>query len=125
MSRIHNLKGFRLLLDKFETTCVCFWYIPKNMRGIKEDESWWKTIDTVTIVLVKNQLFFLIITNLKVAPKIKEKMMKSGLLMIGYSPLYHKGWYNFFRMTVTCHPVLSHSDMDYVIEKIQTIGDSL
>jgi hypothetical protein len=60
-----------------------------------------------------------------VAPAIKEKIVKSGKLMVGYSPLLHRGMYNFFRMITTCHPVPTYSDMDYVIAQIQHFGEAL
>ncbi|RZB39942.1 glutamate decarboxylase-like protein 1 [Asbolus verrucosus] len=105
-SAIENLEGFRLVQNQFEITAVCFWYIPKNLRGKKEDANWWKQINNV-------------------APAIKEKMVKNGKLMVGYSPLHHKGLCNFFRMITTCHPILTHSDMDYVITQIQLFGEAL
>ncbi|XP_044256502.1 acidic amino acid decarboxylase GADL1 isoform X1 [Tribolium madens] len=103
-TKISNLEGFRLVQDSFETTAVCFWYIPRKMRDGKEDDEWWKKMNNV-------------------APAIKEKLVKSGKLMIGYSPLVHRGFCNFFRMITTCHPVPTYSDMDYVIEQIKQIGE--
>lgn len=41
---ISKRDGFRLLIDKFEFTNICFWYIPKNMRDLDENEEWWNTI---------------------------------------------------------------------------------
>ncbi|XP_063929442.1 acidic amino acid decarboxylase GADL1 isoform X2 [Zophobas morio] len=105
-SRIEATEGFRLVQREFEATAVCFWYVPKTMRGREEDGEWWQKMNNV-------------------APAIKEKMVKSGKLMIGYSPLHHKGLCNFFRMITTCHPVATYSDMDYVIGQIQQFGEAL
>jgi hypothetical protein len=35
-----------------------------------------------------------------VAPKVKERMILEGTLMIGYQPLAYKGLANFFRCLV-------------------------
>lgn len=32
--------GFRLVIDNFEYTNICFWYIPKKMRGVMETADW-------------------------------------------------------------------------------------
>jgi hypothetical protein len=116
------LEGFRLVQKNFETSSVCFWYIPANLRGKKEDEEWWQKINNVSYCwLWKNKYD----ESLQVAPAIKEKIVKSGKLMVGYSPLLHRGMYNFFRMITTCHPVPTYSDMDYVIAQIQHFGEAL
>lgn len=49
----------------------------------------------------------------------------SGSLMIGYTPLGHKGHCNFFRMVTTCQPVPTFKDMDYVITQIELHGNEL
>lgn len=41
--------GFRLVIDKFEFTNICFWYIPKKMRDMEENEEWWNIIYKVNI----------------------------------------------------------------------------
>lgn len=46
---ISNRDGFRLVIDKFEFTNICFWYIPKNMRDMEENEEWWNIIYKVRI----------------------------------------------------------------------------
>ena len=106
---------------EFEATAVCFWYVPKTMRGREEDGEWWQKMNNVSAIMAKNKPDNV----LQVAPAIKEKMVKSGKLMIGYSPLHHKGLCNFFRMITTCHPVATYSDMDYVIGQIQQFGEAL
>lgn len=105
--KISNRPGFRLVIDNFEFTNVCFWYIPKCMRNMEENDDWW------------NYLF-------KVASLIKDRMVKSGgQLTISYSPLRHRGLGNFFRMITNCHPRPTYAEMDYVIEEIEKFGELL
>lgn len=98
--------GFRLVLDEFECTNVCFWFIPPSLRGQEENEKWWNKMHTV-------------------APKIKERLILSGTLMIGYQPLPHKGLRNFFRFVTSCHPPPTHPDMDHVWQEIERLGADL
>jgi len=60
----------------------------------------------------------------KVAPKIKECMMKKGSLMIAYQPLKSKGLVNFFRL-VTGNPAATRDDMEFVVDEIDRIGYQL
>ena len=76
------------------------------MRGKPEDDDWWKELSTIP-------------------PKVKEAMIRSGSLMIGYQPLPHKGLGNFFRMVVHCVPHPSSADMEFIIEEIDRIGKDL
>ncbi|KAI5707065.1 hypothetical protein M8J75_014081 [Diaphorina citri] len=57
-----------------------------------------------------------------VAPRIKEKLVLGGTLMIGYQPLQHRNLHNFFRLVTTCHPASSRQDMDYAIDQIELRG---
>uniref|UniRef100_A0A1B0CYI8 Glutamate decarboxylase n=1 Tax=Phlebotomus papatasi TaxID=29031 RepID=A0A1B0CYI8_PHLPP len=104
--QLRTRPGFRLVLEEFQYTNVCFWYIPKAMRGQEETSDWW------------NNLY-------KVAPLIKEKMVKKGSMMVGFTPLLHEGIGNFFRMVITCQPSFSRSDIDEFIVEIEQFGDSL
>ncbi|KDR13120.1 hypothetical protein L798_13050, partial [Zootermopsis nevadensis] len=104
--RIQARPGFRLVLDEFECTNVCFWFIPPSLRGQEENEEWWDKIHNV-------------------APKIKEKLILSGTLMIGYQPLPHRGLKNFFRFVTSCHPSPSYADMDHVWQDIERHGADL
>lgn len=61
----------------------------------------------------------------QVAPKIKENMLLSGSLMIGYQPLPQRNLCNFFRLVTTCHPPPTFEDMDYVIEEIEKHGEGV
>ncbi|XP_055643248.1 acidic amino acid decarboxylase GADL1 isoform X2 [Toxorhynchites rutilus septentrionalis] len=104
---VEKRPGFRLVLNAYQYTNVCFWYIPKSMRRVgaeEEDQSWWSTIFKITTL-------------------IKERLVTQGNMLIGYAPLPHKGIGNFFRMVVTCHPRPTYSSMQFVIEEIQRIGE--
>lgn len=101
--RVHD--GFRLVLDTFQYTNVCFWYIPKKFRNADvENEEWWDNIYNTVL-------------------RIKEKMVTNGTLMIGYAPLPNKGIGNFFRMVVTCHSRPTRESMDFVMTEIEQLGE--
>ena len=92
--------------NKFKQTFSVNRYIPPKLRGLKEDEQWRTKLHTI-------------------APIIKERMIMKGTLMIGYTPMTHKGLVNFFRMVVNCQPTPTHENMDYVIEQIEHYGEDL
>lgn len=54
---------------------------------------------------------------------VKEKMIKSGTMMVGYSPLNNKGHGNFFRMVVMAHPRPTPASMDFVIDEIEKLAE--
>ncbi|XP_036326244.1 cysteine sulfinic acid decarboxylase-like [Rhagoletis pomonella] len=95
---------FRLVLDDFQYMNVCFWYIPKALRGLEETDEWRERLFTV-------------------APKIKERMAYSGTVMIGYTPLQYRGLGNFFRMVFTCFPVLEEPELDCILDEIERLGE--
>ncbi|KAI5695429.1 hypothetical protein M8J76_004133 [Diaphorina citri] len=101
--KIRHRPGFKLVLDEPECTNISFWYIPPSLRG-KEDQADF------------NELLH------KVAPKIKERMMKSGSMMITYQPIHALP--NFFRLVLQ-NSALDHSDMDYFIDEIERLGHDL
>lgn len=101
-SLVKNREGFELLLEP-ECTNVCFWYIPKKLRSLPRDESFDKQLH-------------------KVAPQIKERMMKEGTMMITYQPLKTKP--NFFRLVLQ-DSSLNKQDMMHFIEIIETYGEEL
>ncbi|XP_037037478.1 cysteine sulfinic acid decarboxylase [Bradysia coprophila] len=104
---ISSKRQFRPIIGQpFQYTNVCFWYIPIGLRGLEETNEWWDRIYTV-------------------APLIKEMMVKSGTLMVGYSPLPHKKKGNFFRMALTCQPPVTHTDIDFVLNQIDRLGSHI
>lgn len=98
--------GFRLThSDEFQYTNVCFWYIPRRMRGTKEEnDEWWEEL-------------------YRVAPEIKKRMILRGSMMIGYSPLPYKNIGNFFRMTLSCFPPATTDTIDFLIDEIERLGE--
>lgn len=56
------------------------------------------------------------------APKIKAMMMESGTTMVGYQPQANK--VNFFRMVVS-NPAATQSDIDFLIDEIERLGNDL
>ncbi|GLH15075.1 Glutamate decarboxylase [Gryllus bimaculatus] len=100
--QIKKTEGFRLLMEP-QCTNICFWYIPPSLRGQEDREDF-------------NDLLH------KVAPKIKERMMKTGSMMVTYQPL--RGLPNFFRLVLQ-NSGLNHDDMDFIIQEIQNLGRDL
>ncbi|XP_071451165.1 cysteine sulfinic acid decarboxylase-like [Hetaerina americana] len=103
---ITDRPGFKLVLPSFECTNICFWFIPPRLRHVPETQNWWADLE-------------------KVAPKLKEKMILEGSLMIGYQPLAHQKLPNFFRFVVTCHPPPTHAHMEFVLHEIERLGEDL
>ncbi|XP_068236419.1 acidic amino acid decarboxylase GADL1-like [Palaemon carinicauda] len=104
--KISRREGFRLILKEPQCTNVCFWFIPKSLRGQPETPEWWQKMS-------------------KVAPEIKARMMKEGTLMIGYQPLKNKNLVNFFRLLNHCIPTPTKATMDYVVNEIERLGNDL
>lgn len=103
--RLKDTEGFRFVIPEFECTNICFWYIPPSLRGQPETADWWEKLG-------------------KVAPKIKQRMMEKGTMMVGYTPLAPKKLVNFFRIIIH-NPLCDFSDMDFVIDEIQRLGNDL
>ncbi|XP_037533250.1 acidic amino acid decarboxylase GADL1-like [Nematolebias whitei] len=99
---IKKREGFRLLMEP-EYANVCFWYIPPSLRNLPDGPEFWQKLHNV-------------------APIIKERMMKTGSMMVGYQP--HGGHANFFRMVVIS-PQVSRQDMDFVLDEIHNLGKDL
>ena len=58
----------------------------------------------------------------KIAPKIKARMMERGTTMVGYQP--DKQRPNFFRMIIS-NQAIKREDLDFLIDEIVDIGESL
>jgi len=105
---VRSRTGFRLVPEYQTRQCtnIGFWYIPQRLRGLEETEEWWEEVA-------------------KVAPKVKENMIKQGSLMIGYQPLPFKGRKNFFRMVLHAVPRPTKADMEHIVQEIEKIGQAL
>eukprot|EP00105_Crassostrea_gigas_P004872 XP_011418227.1 PREDICTED: cysteine sulfinic acid decarboxylase [Crassostrea gigas] len=99
---VQEREGFELMLEP-QCTNVCFYYIPKRLRGLERTPEWWNEIS-------------------KVGPKVKEGMMKAGSMMVGYQP--DGDFVNFFRMIISNLDTVK-SDMDFVVDEIDRLGKDL
>lgn len=89
---------FSLVFDKPDFTNVCFWYVPSKNISYKDFN--------------------------KVAPRIKQKMLEDGEIMISYQPLHFNGENlpNFFRI-VFINPKVDFRHLDRIIELIENYGN--
>uniref|UniRef100_A0A674BYQ9 Glutamate decarboxylase 1 n=1 Tax=Salmo trutta TaxID=8032 RepID=A0A674BYQ9_SALTR len=88
---------------KPQHTNVCFWYLPPGIRDMPDGQE-------------KREKLH------KVAPKIKALMMESGTTMVGYQPQGDK--VNFFRMVIS-NPAATRSDIDFLTDEIERLGQDL
>ncbi|XP_072389098.1 cysteine sulfinic acid decarboxylase-like [Diabrotica undecimpunctata] len=100
--QVNNRSEF-LLVSKRQYMNVCFWYLPRYLRG-------------------KSNIFENIAQLQKVAPQIRALMIQHGSVMLGYQPL--KGLPNFFRF-VSQNSALTRKDVDFILDHIQEIGDAI
>ena len=100
--------GFRLVPEYRNRKCtnVGFWYIPPSLRDQEETEDWWRRLE-------------------EVAPRIKERMIREGSLMIGYQPLPYMNLKNFFRFVLHGVPRPTKENMEFVVNEIERIGNSM
>lgn len=100
---VREREGFEMVIEQPECTNICFWYIPPSLRKEARGEEFNARLH-------------------KVAPKIKERMMKEGSLMMTYQPLRARP--NFFRFVLQ-NSSLDRSDMEYVLNKVEELGADL
>uniref|UniRef100_A0A6G1R4L3 Cysteine sulfinic acid decarboxylase n=1 Tax=Hypotaenidia okinawae TaxID=2861861 RepID=A0A6G1R4L3_9GRUI len=94
--------GFQLVLEP-EFINLCFWFVPPSLRGREGSPDYWPRLG-------------------KVAPAIKERMMKKGSMMVSYQP--HGAKVNFFRQIVT-NPAVTKGDLDFFLDEIERLGRDL
>ncbi|XP_070536514.1 cysteine sulfinic acid decarboxylase-like isoform X2 [Ptychodera flava] len=94
--------GFQLVAEP-ECTNVCFWYIPPSIRDLERDEKFNSLLE-------------------KVAPIIKERMVKQGTLLIGYQPLSNKP--NFFRH-IFSNAKTTKQDVQFIVDEIERLGRNI
>ncbi|XP_061395670.1 cysteine sulfinic acid decarboxylase [Musca vetustissima] len=100
---IKKRDGFELVLENPECTNICFWYVPPSLRNRDKDSTYYEQLH-------------------KVAPKIKESMIKKGSMMVTYQPL--RNLPNFFRIVLQ-NSCLNEDDMDYFLDEIHALGKLL
>lgn len=93
---------FHLLIDP-EYVNVCFWYIPKRLRGKPHDKEKEEEMGAI-------------------CPKIKSRMMKAGTLMIGYTRNMEIP--NFFRMVLS-QEATNKEDIDFILKEIDRLGKDM
>lgn len=96
-------ENFQLVLENPECTNICFWYLPPSLINLERDNAFWEKLH-------------------KIAPRIKERMMKEGTMMISYQPIGDKP--NFFRMVMQ-DSALTKADMMHVLDEIERLGNTL
>ncbi|CAH0550870.1 unnamed protein product [Brassicogethes aeneus] len=100
--QIRNRPEFMMVSDR-QYMNVCFWYLPRYLRGKSNISEYAPQLH-------------------KVAPEIRAVMIKHGSVMLGYQPL--KSLPNFFRF-VSQNSSLNQKDVDFILDHIAEIGDSL
>ncbi|KAF1584115.1 Cysteine sulfinic acid decarboxylase, partial [Eudyptes moseleyi] len=99
---VKRREGFQLVLEP-EFINLCFWFVPPSLRGREGSPGYWPSLG-------------------KVAPAIKERMMRKGSMMVGYQP--HGAKVNFFRQIVT-NPAVTRDDLDFFLDEIERLGRDL
>uniref|UniRef100_A0A8C7PRW3 Glutamate decarboxylase 1 n=1 Tax=Oncorhynchus mykiss TaxID=8022 RepID=A0A8C7PRW3_ONCMY len=103
-TKIKGREGYQMVFDgEPQHTNVCFWYLPPGIRDMPDGQE-------------KREKLH------KVAPKIKALMMESGTTMVGYQPQGDK--VNFFRMVIS-NPAATRSDIDFLTDEIERLGQDL
>ncbi|XP_050300566.1 cysteine sulfinic acid decarboxylase isoform X2 [Anthonomus grandis grandis] len=108
LETIRNRPGFELFLPEPECTNICFWYVPESLRPGNFKEN------------MQNKEFTEKLHH--VAPKMKEKMMKEGTMMVTYQTQSDKP--NFFRI-VFQNSSLDKNDMLHLVEEFERLGKDL
>ncbi|NWW37793.1 CSAD decarboxylase, partial [Panurus biarmicus] len=99
LEQVKRREGFQLVMEP-EFINLCFWFIPPSLRGQDRSPEFWDRLG-------------------KVAPAIKEKMIRKGSMMVGYQP--HGSRVNFFRQIIT-NPAVTRQDLDFFLDEIQELG---
>lgn len=102
--KIRKHSSFRSVLENFQYTNVCFWYIPKSLRMKSENDAWWDELYKITAVM-------------------KTRMIQEGSIMVSYVPLPSKNIGNFFRMSLACFPPPTKDSIDFFLSEIERLGD--
>ncbi|XP_017014718.1 cysteine sulfinic acid decarboxylase [Drosophila takahashii] len=102
-AKVRERPGFELVLERPECTNISFWYVPPGLRQMERNREFYDRLH-------------------KVAPKVKEGMIKKGSMMITYQPLRQLP--NFFRLVLQ-NSCLDESDMVYFLDEIESLARDL
>ncbi|KAH8352273.1 hypothetical protein KR084_003068 [Drosophila pseudotakahashii] len=102
-AKVRERPGFELVLESPECTNISFWYVPPGLRQMERNREFYDRLH-------------------KVAPKVKEGMIKKGSMMITYQPLRQLP--NFFRLVLQ-NSCLDESDMVYFLDEIESLAKDL
>ncbi|XP_029422085.1 cysteine sulfinic acid decarboxylase isoform X2 [Nannospalax galili] len=102
VEEIKKREGFELVMEP-EFVNVCFWFVPPSLRGKEKSPDYSERLS-------------------RVAPALKERMVKEGSMMIGYQP--HGTRANFFRVVVA-NPTLAQVDLDFLLDELERLGQDL
>ncbi|KAK8393026.1 hypothetical protein O3P69_013218 [Scylla paramamosain] len=105
-------RGWRLLQIP-ECTNVCFWYLPPALHDVPA------AVLQGTLTTPADHQHFKRVS--AVAPRLKERMVREGRMMITYQPL--RGRPNFFRLVLQSSQVTSH-DLEYFINTIEELAQN-
>ncbi|KAL4713593.1 hypothetical protein ACJJTC_005078 [Scirpophaga incertulas] len=103
LEHIKQRDGFKLVLEQPECTNVMFWFVPPCLRGHENEPDFRERLH-------------------KVAPKIKERMIKEGSMMVTYQP--QGDLVNFFRI-VFQNSALDPKDMVYFANEFERLGKDI
>lgn len=101
--QIKQRDDFEMVLEQPECTNICFWYIPPSLQNAPRNNEYKQSLH-------------------KIAPKIKERMMIDGTMMITYQPL--RNIPNFFRLVLQ-NSALNEDDMLHIIDEFLRLGADL
>ncbi|EDX04973.1 GD23928 [Drosophila simulans] len=102
-AKVRERPGFELVLESPKCTNISFWYVPPGLREMERNREFYDRLH-------------------KVAPKVKEGMIKKGSMMITYQPLRQLP--NFFRLVLQ-NSCLEESDMVYFLDEIESLAQNL
>lgn len=115
VSQINQRPWFKMVIKKPECTNVSFWFIPPSLRACCTFQA-----GEIQFPEKDNEAFLLKLS--QVAPEIKMRMQRAGSMLITYTGVGRS--VNFFRMVVV-NPNVKHSDMDFVLDEIERLGEDL
>lgn len=94
---------FHIIVPDPELTNVSFWYVPTRLRNMPHTKERAHMLGEIT-------------------PKLKQRMMEAGTLMIGYQP--QGDIPNFFRSIIS-NPAVKKGDIDFMIAELDRLGHDM